>query len=394
MDISTPLSLPPGLHRYSRMERVHWGRAAEDVLRDELSLFGSRRVFLVSNRSVAGSEAFARVRGAVADRIAGAYVAMRAHTPRECVVEAAAAARSAEADLLLALGGGSVIDGTKAVALCLRHGIVSSEGLDAYAGSKPPDLGREPADAQRWIRNIAIPTTLSGAEFASSAGVTDVARKMKQPFVDPMQMPVAVILDPAMTLSAPLDLLRSTAMKAIDHAAERMTSAAANPYSDAVSALALQMLGEGARGLDAAPGDLALRSKLQYGMFMSLCGSASGVAVNVSHAIGHVLGGHAGVPHGQTTGVTLPSVLAWNHDETLVAQGRIAAMLGGSGDDAGAVIADLARSLGLPTRLRDVGVAQSSLDAIADKTLHEHLLKNSRKAVARADVLAILQRAW
>src|SRR5690606_17620026 len=131
--------------------------------------------------------------------------------------------------------------------------------LDVYAGAKPPDLGRAPPDAERWARVIAVPTTLSGAEFAASAGVTDTARRMKQPFVHPMQMPVSVILDPAMTLSAPLPLLKSTGMKAVDHAVERMTSATANAYSDAVSGLALQLLGDALHRLDASPDDLAVR---------------------------------------------------------------------------------------------------------------------------------------
>src|SRR5690606_32962088 len=112
-------------------------------------------------------------------------------------------------------------------------------------------------------------------------------------------------LDPAMTLATPLELLCSTGMKAVDHAVERLTSRTANPYSDAVSELALRMLARALPALAERPEDLDLRSKLQYEMFMSLRGSASGGTANVSHAIGHVIGAHAGVPHGHTTGVTL-----------------------------------------------------------------------------------------
>lgn len=398
-DVATPANastaaLAPGLHRFSRMERVWWGRPAASVLAEELSLLNTQRVFVVTTRSLSGSAELAAIKQALGSRAVGWHDRIRAHAPREDVVDAAAAARAAGCDLLLALGGGSVIDATKAVALCLRHDIEQAGALDAYAGAKPPDLGRAPPDAERWVRVVAVPTTLSGAEFAASAGVTDTARRMKQPFVHPMQMPVSVILDPAMTLSAPLPLLKSTGMKAVDHAAERMTSVAANAYSDAVSALALQLLSDSLLRLDGSPGDLAVRSALQYGMFMSLCGSTSGVAVNVSHAIGHVLGGHAGVPHGQTTGVALPAVLRWNHAETHDVQRNIARLLGADGGDAADAVQMLARKLGLPVRLRDVGVSRDDFAGIASKTMHEALLKNSRKPVRIDDVKAILELAW
>jgi maleylacetate reductase len=364
-------------------------------LREELELCERGRVFVVTNASLARSAQLAGIEGALGARLVGRYAGVTAHSPRECVIEGAKAARAARADLLLAVGGGSVIDATKAMLLCLRHGYSTAAQLEPHANVRKPDFGRRPDDAAKWLRMIAVPTTLSGAEFASSAGLTDVARGLKHAFVEPMQMPQAVILDPAMTLATPLELLTSTGMKAVDHAAERMTSAAANPYSDAVSELALQLLAVGLREISGRPEDLDLRSRLQYGMFMSLAGSAAGVAVNVSHAIGHVLGAHARVPHGHTTGVTLPAVLRWNRALTTDAQSRIAAALGADDNDASQAVLELVRRLGLPTRLRDVGVAREDLPTLADKTMHEALLRNSRKPVnAPAEIETILESAW
>lgn len=395
--------LPPGIFRFSQAERIVWGTPVVQALADELKMLGCRRVFVVTNRSLAASPALAQIVEALGDRFVGRYDGMKAHSPRDCVLEGAALAREAQADKLLAVGGGSVIDGAKAMLLCLRHGYTRVEQMDPHANVRPVDLGMRPDDGDQWIRLIAVPTTLSGAEFASPAGVTDTRRAMKEGFVHPMQIPQSVLLDPAMTLATPVELLCATGMKAVDHAVERLTSRTANPYSDAVSVLSLQMLADALPRLAAQPDDLDLRSKLQFGMFMSLRGSASGGTANVSHAIGHVLGGHAGVPHGHTTGVTLPSVLRWlaadGDPAQRQAQARVAAAIGGSASNAVADAADavtsLARRLDLPTRMRDVGVRREDLDTIAEKTMHEALLKNSRRPVkGPADIREILELAW
>ncbi len=385
----------PGVYRSSMLERVYWGRLVADALVDELRVGEARRIFVVTNRSLAATPVPATLIGSLGERFVGSYAGVTAHAPRSCVIEAAALARAARADLLLALGGGSVIDATKVVALCLRHGYTETAQLEPHANIRPLDAGQRPDDADQWLRIIAVPTTLSGAEFAASAGLTDPARGLKHAFVAPMQMPRAIILDPAMTMVTPLALLQSTAMKAVDHAVERMTSITANAYSDTVSELALRMLGEALDAIGERPEDLDLRSRLQFGMFMSLRGAAAGVAVNVSHAIGHVLGAHAGVPHGQTSGVVLPAVLRWNREATAAAQRRIAAAMGRSDGDAAAAVEALARRLGLPSRLREVAVKQEDFPMIARKTMQEMLLRNSRKPVGGPqDIEAILQLAW
>lgn len=389
------IPLQAGVYRSSMIERVHWGRPAAEVLHEELALKQAKRVLLVTNRSLRESPQFAGLVEGLSTRLVGVYAGVTAHSPRACVVEGASRARANRADVLVAVGGGSVIDATKGMLLCLRHGYTSPQQMEPHANDRSADVSQRPRDADQWIRMIAVPTTLSGAEFAASAGLSDPERGLKHAFVAAMQMPQAVILDPAMTLATPLELLRATGLKAVDHAVERMTSGTANAYSDAVSEVAVRMLQEGLRGLDRAADDLEVRSRLQFGMFMSLRGASAGVAVNVSHAIGHVLGAHSGVPHGQTTGVVLPSVLAWNRAETVDAQRRVAQALGRPGDDASAAVRDLVQNLGLPTRLRDVGIRREDFPAIATKTMHEPLLRNSRKPVdSPADVQEILELAW
>lgn len=394
------MTMSAGLHRFSRLERVYHGQPAAAVLPGELELLGSQRVFIISNQSLSSSRLLSTVRSALGTRLAGSYFGITAHAPRACVFEAAEAARAAGADLLLALGGGSVIDAAKLVALVIRFDYRQVDDLNPIANRREPDLGRLPADAQQWLRVLAIPTTFSGAEFASSAGSTDPRLRQKHGFAMPMMTPVSVVLDPAMTLETPTRLLLATGVKAIDHAIERITSAQANAYSDAVSLLALRKLLPALPRLRADVADLEARADAQYGMFMSLAGSAAGVAVNVSHAIGHVLGAHAGVPHGETSCVMSAATLKWSRSHTAERQQLIATAFEAAGEPG--PVADVAQaltarvvSLGLPYRLRDVGVRREDFPVIAQKTLHEAVLRNSRKPVTTAaTVEEILEIAW
>lgn len=387
--------VPPGVHRFSQMERVIHGQPVASVLPGELELLGAERVFVVANRSLAASGLLAPIEACLGGRLAGRFDGVRAHAPRDDVLRGAAAVREARADLLLAVGGGSVIDAAKVMSLCVRHGFDRIDDLDALANQRPLDSGRAPADAERWLRVVAVPTTLSGAEFAGSAGSTDPRRGMKEGFAAPMLMPVSVILDPAMTLATPLPMMLATGIKAVDHAVERITSITANPYSDSLSLLALQLLSRALPAMREQPSALAPRQDALYGVCMSMAGTASGAGANVSHAIGHVLGAHAGVPHGETSCVTSPAVLRWNAEAAAPRHWMLSQALGGGTDDAAAALSALIASLGLPLRLRDVGVRRDQFDEIARKTMHEAILRNSRKPVRTpADVLEILEIAW
>lgn len=390
----SPLSAP-GVHRYSQMERVYHGQPVTAVLPEELELLDAHRVFVITSRSMAASKLLAPIEAALGTRLAGRFDGVRAHAPRDCVLQGARVVREARADLLLAVGGGSVIDAAKVTSLCIRRGFERIEDLDALANHRPQDIGRAPADAGQWLRMIAVPTTLSGAEFASSAGSTDPRRGMKEGFGAPMLAPVSIILDAAMTSATPMPMLLATGIKAVDHAVERITSANANCYSDSLSQLALRLLARALPAMREHPQDPAPRQDALFGVYMSMAGSVSGVRSNVSHAIGHVLGAHAGVPHGETSCVISPAVLRWNADVAAEQHRMLSHALGRDDGDAATALSALIESLGLPLRLRDVGVRRDQFDDIARKTMHEALLRNSRKPVRDvADVLEILEIAW
>jgi len=175
-------------------------------------------------------------------KFAGFYAGITAHTPRQCVIDGAAAARAAEADLLVAIGGGSVIDATKVMLLCLWHDIRTTQGLDPHRGGRHQDPSHWPADAVNHIRMLATPTMFSAAEFTYYAGVTDPTRPVKESFSHPLFVPQVVVLDPRATLASPIPNLVATGMKALDHAVERLCALRASPLADAAATSALKLL--------------------------------------------------------------------------------------------------------------------------------------------------------
>jgi maleylacetate reductase len=384
-----------GTHSFYMMEKVVYGKPAAIALKGELERLNRTRAFVVTNQSLAGSSKLTEIIGLLGALCVGQYAGVAAHGPRRNVIEAAEEARTAKADILVAIGGGSVIDAAKVMQLCLRYGIREPSGLDEYVGKGRGDPSTRPPDADCWIRTIAIPTTLSAAEFTWFGGASDPERGVKETFSNSMMIPQVVIMDPNMTVDTPVRLLVTTGMKAVDHAAERLASLTSNPYNDAVSALALQCLERSLRAVHADAADIEARGELQYGAFLSMCGAAAGGMVGIGHAIGHALGAHCSVPHGETSCVTLPAVMDWNRVSNAERQRLISAALGAPQQTAGTALRKLIAHLGLPLTLREVNVKRNDLPAVAQKAFGDVLTRfNPREVRSPLDIEEILEAAW
>src|ERR1700730_14946092 len=184
-----------GSYQYPSMEFVIYGKPAAEALREEAERLDARRVFLIASRTLnTKTDEIETIRLGLKDRYAGTFDGIPHHTSREVVVQAAAQARDARADLIVAVGGGSVVDAAKIILMCIEHEIVDQDGLDGYETTPERRFGkfRNPK-----VRMIAIPSTLYGGEHTSGTLVTDTRRKLKQIFNHPMMMPRTIILDPA-----------------------------------------------------------------------------------------------------------------------------------------------------------------------------------------------------
>jgi maleylacetate reductase len=381
---------------FGAMEAVVFGRPAAEAVGEEVSRLGAQRVFLMASGTLNRStDEITKVRQALGPRFAGFFDRMPAHTPRSAVIAAAAAAREADTDLLVTIGGGSVTDGGKAVQLCLANDIRSPEALDAYRPiSGPGGILGPPPSKPPSVRQITVPTTLSAGEFSAIAGVTDERRRVKELFRHPLIIPRAVVLDPAMTLHTPEWLWLSTGIRAVDHCVEGICSGEANPYADAQALHGLALLTRGLPRVKADPADLEARLDCQIGAWLSMGPLASGVPMGASHGIGYVLGALFNVPHGYTSCVMLPAVMRWNKPANADRQALVSAAMGHAGEDAGGVLDDFIGGLGMPRSLGAVNVPLESFGRIPEGAMDTPWVpRNPRPIDGPAQIREILDLA-
>ncbi len=386
-----------GAYRFPAMESVIYGRPFAEAIKEEVERADAHAVFVLASGTLEReTDLVEQLRTALGNRFAGLCAKIGSHTPRVDCVAAANAARAAGADLIVTLGGGSVTDAAKIVAMCLSNDIVDAQQLDNFRARVDADgkITRPHIEAPR-VRTLTIPTTLSAGEYTASAGCTDTARNVKESFGHPMMMAKSVVLDPCATVHTPEWLFLSTGIRAVDHAVEDICSPQCQPMSEGASVHALRLLSHGLRGVKADHEDLDARLECQLGAWMSMIGSQTGVPKGASHGIGHVLGGTAHVPHGYTSCVMLPHVLRFNLPVNPDRQARVSEAFGDRDAPAADFVAGLIADLGLPSRLRDVGVQADQLDLIAELSMHDRWIHtNPRKIDGPAVVREILDAAW
>ena len=378
-------------------ERILFGRPAEEALLGEVARYGCERVLVVSTKSLAtlADGPLQRVERALGDRHVGTFASVRAHSPREDVIAVANAACDSQADLLVAVGGGSVIDATKTAQLCLWLRLDSPAALEPYRGGAPTEIARKFCPPENAIRMIAISTTLSASEFTSSAGVTDSSTNTKQSFSHRLFVPRSVILDPSMTLNTPSWLLFCTGIRAVDHAIESYCSPHSNLISETTSLLGLKLLATSLPVIKSQPDDLEARMNAQFGMWQAIAANAAGVPNGASHGIGYVLGASYGVAHGHTSCVMLPAVLKWNAEVNADRQLELSVAMGHPDRPAHGLVKALVQRLDQPTSLRDVGIKREDLPVIAQRSVGYGPVKtNPRPVKTIEDAMEILELAW
>lgn len=385
-----------GVFEYGSLNRVHYGAPFEIALIDEVKRLGAERVFLiVSNTLRKETDEISKVCSALATRVADVFDSVPSHTPRDVVIAAADRARRSGADVICTIGGGSVTEAGKGLQVCLAYDITEVDQLDALHLRAAPDGSiYNPITKAARVRQIAVPTTLSGGEFNKAGGMVHPKTRVKHAFEHRNLMPYAVIMDPSLTLHTPLNLWLSTGIRALDHAVEALLSSTLDPYSEATSIQALTLLTESLSRTKADPSDRASRQRSQSGVWLSSTPIIAGVRMGASHAIGRALGGTAGVPHGLTSCVLLPSVLRYNEKATSAQQGVVAKAMGRPGVAATQIVEDLVTQLGLPRTLGEVGVKKDRFEAIAKAAMQDRgIYGNPRPIKGWEDIVEILEMA-
>lgn len=339
----------------STIPRVVFGAGSLRHLEREIDLLGAKRaLILCTPEQRASAEA---VRAIIGDRCAGIFDRAVMHVPIETARAARAAATELQADCAIAIGGGSTTGLGKAIAL------------------------------ESALPILAIPTTYAGSEMTPIYGITE--NGIKKTGRDARVLPKTVIYDPQLTLSLPAKLSVTSGINALAHAAEGMYAQDANPIMSLLAEEGIRALARGLPDIVADPGDVAARSDALYGAW--LCGAVLGsVGMSLHHKLCHTLGGSCNLPHAETHTVVLPHALAYNRAAAPDSMARIARALGTQ--DAALGTYELARSVGAPTALRDIGMREEDLDRCAD-IASRNAYWNPRP-IGRAAIRSLLDDAW
>jgi 4-hydroxybutyrate dehydrogenase len=364
-----------------------------DVLRE----LGATRPLIVTDRNIRQAgfvDSALGMLGTLGDR-ARVFDGVSSNPREEEVLRCLELFRTTEGDSLIAIGGGSVIDAAKAVRVLHTHA--------------PPltDLDhRQPSGTRlhhELPRLIAVPTTAgSGSEVSRGALITtrrgDVVRKT---FIANYRMvPSAAIIDPALTLRCPMPIAHGCAMDIITHAIEELSSPVFHPVAGAVAADALERVAVNLPLLPGREDDLDLRGAISLASLMG--GMAFEKGLGVIHSLSHAIGAIVDAHHGLLNAAILPHAIRFNSGHLAKGTGGLLAGAVGlkpasdtHGIDALADWVDeLVAKLGIPRRLRDLGVTQDREDEIVSRALEDHCHLTNPRPCSEKEMRELFQAAW
>lgn len=382
--------------------KVIAGHAALEHIPFELATLGAKRPLIITDKGVRSNNLLAPIEAAFESTktvIGYIFDDVPPDSSLETVRKAAQLYREHNCDAILAVGGGSVIDTSKATNILVSEG---GDDLLKYSGAHNLPKPLKPF--------FVIPTTSgTGSEVTMVAVVSDNQKNVKMPFASYYLMPHAAILDPRMTQTLPPHLTAMTAMDAMTHAVEAYTCLAANPISDAYATAAVKKVSENLFNVLDNPSDA--HGRLELAQASTMAGIAfSNSMVGLIHSLGHALGAVAHLPHGLCMNLFLPYVLEYNKEVNADKIADLLLPLAGAeiyaqtpahlrADKAIASISamrDRIYSLTkLPRTLRETGkVTEAQLDEVAEKALNDGSIIYNPKEASLQDLKTILEKAW
>ena len=292
------------------------------------------------------------------------------------------------ADYLIAIGGGSSMDTSKAIGIIIANPEFEDvRSLEGVAPTKKP-----------CVPIIAVPTTAgTAAEVTINYVITDVERKRKFVCVDPHDMPIIAIVDPDMMSSMPKGLTASTGMDALTHAIEGYTTKAAWEMTDMFHLKAIEIIARSLRS--AVANEKEGREGMALGEYIAGMGF-SNVGLGIAHSMAHTLGAVYDTPHGVACAMMLPIVMEYNADCTGEKYREIARSMGVKGVDDMSVeeyrkaaidaVAQLSVDVGIPTKLE--AIKEDDLDFLAESAHADACAPGNPKDASVEDLKALFRK--
>ena len=310
--------------------------------------------------------------------------------PKDVNAEAGAKVyRAFGADCLVAIGGGSPIDCSKAIGVLIAH---NADKIKPYEGKTAATKPNPPL--------ICVPTTAgTGSEVTFSAVITDTANHYKMTVKSPYTAPTLAICDPLLTLSVPPLTTAATGVDALTHAIEGFTAASAEPIGDAVALYSIELIWE---NLPAAVRDgknFNARSAMLMGSLLGAMSFSHSDVASV-HCIAEALGSMYDLPHGMCNAIFLPYVMEYNMPFCMSRYARVARAMGAvfEREEEGAMeavrrVKALTKEVGLPS-FASLHVSEDAFDALAEMSVNNGSNASNPRPMEKEDYLNILRTAF
>jgi alcohol dehydrogenase len=390
--------LVPSYYEFFCPVKILSGHQALKNLPYEMDQLGAKRALIVTDPGVVAAGLIQQVQAAFegSDREIGAIFDQTPPDSSDKVArQVAELFKSKGCDCLVAVGGGSSIDTAKGANLMLTEG---TDDLLKFQGAERTKKTMKPF--------IVVPTTAgTGSEVTMAAVITNTEKNIKMSITSYKILPNVAILDPKMTLTMPPKITAATGMDALTHAVEAYYCLQKNPVSDSLSITAIKLVLENL--VKAVQNGKDENVRLAMANAALLAGiSFSNSLVGVVHSLAHATGGVCHVPHGVANAIFLPWGVEYNIPKRAEMIAELAPLFGAkpSGDarkDAAAVVqairdlnAKLKSLCGLPNTLRETGVTEDKLEAIAKTAVNDGTVAMNPEDVTVPDALGLLKKAF
>ena len=317
------------------------------------------------------------------------YDGIKPNPTIENVTAGVEACKAAGADVIVAVGGGSPIDTSKAIATIITNPeFADVRSLEGLAPTKNPCLP------------IIAVTTTSGtaAEVTINYVITDVEKNRKFVCVDPHDIPIVAIVDPDMSASMPTGLCAATGMDALVHAVEGYITKGAWELTDMLHLKAIEIIGRSLRS--AVAGDYAGREAMSLGQYIAGMGF-SNVGLGIVHSMAHPLSAVYDIPHGKACAMLLTAVLKFNAPATGEKYREIARVMGVADVDAMDqatyrqaaidVIQKLADDVGIPKSLSEAGVKREDIPFLAESAFNDACTPGNPRDASLEEIIGIYE---
>lgn len=377
-------------------ETSYFGNGAREVLAEEITKRGFKKVFLVSDKSLVEAGVAAKVEEELkkANIAYTLYSEIKPNPTIKNVLDGVEACKQSGADIIVAVGGGSSMDTAKGISIVMtnpdRSDIRSLNGLSNTVNKGMPV--------------IAMPTTAgTAAEVTINYVITDEERKIKMVCVDPHDIPIIAIVDTELMASMPKGLAAATGLDALTHAVEGYITKAHNLMSDMFHMKAIKLIFE---NLTKAVNDKDPEAieKIGYAQYIAGMGF-SNVGLGIVHSMAHQLGAVYDTPHGIANAMLLPTVMRFNGENPETAQ-RFREILCEIGRPDAAhlndqdvintfvwMISELSKSVGVTQKITDYGAKAEDFEMLAEKAMQDPCKPGNPREVSKEEFVELFRRA-